>query len=102
MGLFDVIRYPVGSIFSHDEVAVIPLEITLPWAEECFAMLGEKIPTEPATNLTSSLLILYIQRALLRHAANELIRIRYAGPPDATDALTEFFHRQLLQRIKDA
>ena len=40
MSLFDVIRYPVSDIFDVEEMAKIPEEITVPWAEECRDKLG--------------------------------------------------------------
>ena len=67
MSLFDVIRYPVNDIFDVEEMAAIPEEITVPWAEERRDKLGVDTERRPSKNSPPSSIGIWMRWMIVSH-----------------------------------
>lgn len=102
MALFDVIRYPVDNIFNDDQINAVPVWIAVPWAKECFEMLGTEVPWDDELALRTEDVVLYIRRALLTFMTNEIRKSRYDNNTLVTDMMALAFRKKLIDKIRDA
>jgi len=92
MSLFDVIRYPVNDIFDVEEMAKIPEEITVPWAEECRDKLGVDTERRSSKNSPPSSIGIWMRWMIMLHGRNH--------DSETIDYVKKHFTHTLRERIK--